>query len=74
MARPAEAAPFAYVANSGSDIVSVIDTANNTVVATVTVGNGSYGLAITPDVPLCRIATLPTWRWPRSRWEMSPSG
>jgi YVTN family beta-propeller protein len=49
MARPAEAAPFAYVANSGSDIVSAIDTASNTVVATVTVGNGPYGVAVTPD-------------------------
>ena len=31
-ARPAEAHPFAYVTNSGSDTVSVIATASNTVV------------------------------------------
>ena len=34
-ACPAEAAPFLYVANSGDGTVSVIDTATNTVVATV---------------------------------------
>jgi YVTN family beta-propeller protein len=37
--RPAEAAPFAYVANSSSNTVSVIDTASNTVVATIPVGS-----------------------------------
>jgi YVTN family beta-propeller protein len=39
MAPPAEAAPFAYVANGGDNTVSVIDTATNTVVATIPVGN-----------------------------------
>ncbi|WP_439679729.1 IPT/TIG domain-containing protein [Embleya sp. MST-111070] len=34
-----------YVANSGSDTVSVIDAANNTTTATVPVGRGPYGLA-----------------------------
>jgi YVTN family beta-propeller protein len=47
VARPAEAAPFAYVPN-GND-VSVIDTATNTVVATVPVGNNPFGPAVTPD-------------------------
>lgn len=36
----AQAAPFAYITNSDSNNVSVIDTAANTVVATVAVGNG----------------------------------
>ena len=35
----AEAKPFAYVPNSRSGTVSVIDTATNTVVATVPVGS-----------------------------------
>ena len=47
-ARPAEAAPFAYVANLVGT-VSVIDTATNTVVATVTVGVGPVAVAVTPD-------------------------
>lgn len=49
--RPAEAAPFAYVANSGSNTVSVIDTATNPpmVVTTVPVGIAPIALAITPD-------------------------
>ena len=38
MASPAEGAPFAYVTNHDSRTVSVIDTATNTVVATVPVG------------------------------------
>src|ERR1700719_4066893 len=46
---PALAQPFAYVTNNVLGTVSVIDTANNTVVATVTVGMGPTGVAITPD-------------------------
>ena len=38
-----------YVANIASNTVSVIDTATNTVVATVPVEIGSRGVAITPD-------------------------
>ena len=49
-ARPAAAAPFAYVANgSNPGTVSVIDTATNTVVATVAVGSNPIGVAVTPD-------------------------
>jgi len=40
-----QAAPFAYIANSGSNSVSVIDTATNTVVATVGVGSAPIGVA-----------------------------
>src|SRR5262249_6044593 len=46
---PAEAKPFAYVTNFTSNTVSVIDTATNTVVATVPVGNSPREVAITPD-------------------------
>jgi YVTN family beta-propeller protein len=52
-ARPAEAKPFAYVATPGNGLgfngVLVIDTATNMVVATVKVGNGPRGIAVTPD-------------------------
>ena len=40
---------FAYVANFNSGDVSVIETASNTVVATVPVGGWPVGVAITPD-------------------------
>src|SRR5215470_5486086 len=49
VSTPAEAKPFAYVTNRMSDTVSVIDTATNTVVATVPVGRFPFGVAITPD-------------------------
>jgi len=49
MARPAAAAPFAYVTNAFSNNVSVIDTASNTVTATVTVGFLPRDVAVTPD-------------------------
>ena len=38
-----------YVANTNSNTVSVINTATNNVVATVSVGNGPVSVAITPD-------------------------
>ena len=49
IARPAAAAPFAYVTNSYDSTVSVIDTATNAVVATVPVGLNPEYLAVTPD-------------------------
>ncbi len=49
MASAAGAAPYAYVANNGSDSVSVIDTANDTVVSTVPVGSFPLGVAVSPD-------------------------
>lgn len=47
-AAPASAATVirAYVTNFSSDTVSVIDTASNTVVATIGVGNGPIGVAV----------------------------
>ena len=41
--------PLAYVTNQVDDIVSVIDTASNTVVATIPVGDNPNGVAFTPD-------------------------
>jgi YVTN family beta-propeller protein len=40
---------FAYVANTGSDNVSVIRTSDNTVVATIAVGDEPHAIAITPS-------------------------
>jgi YVTN family beta-propeller protein len=49
MVSIAGAAPFAYVTNSGSESVSVIDTANNTITATVNVGSEPWEVAGTSD-------------------------
>ena len=38
-----------YVANNGVNTVSIIDTATNTVIDTITVGNGLVGIAYDPD-------------------------
>lgn len=38
----------AYIANSASDNVSVIDISSNTVIATVPVGQSPYGVAVNP--------------------------
>jgi YVTN family beta-propeller protein len=46
---PVEAASFAYVTNLDSDTVTVIDTATNTVVATIPVGPRPAEVAITPN-------------------------
>ena len=48
-ARPTEAGPFAYVATNEAGIVSVIDTANNQVVATVQLAGCPTAIAVTPD-------------------------
>jgi YVTN family beta-propeller protein len=39
----------AYVTNDGAGSVSVIDTATNTVTATIAVGNGPFGVVFSPD-------------------------
>lgn len=41
--------PFAYVANSFDDTVSVINTADNTVIGLIPVGDNPAGVAITPN-------------------------
>jgi YVTN family beta-propeller protein len=43
------AAPFAYITNSGDNTVSVLDTATNTVTATVPVGTNPQAVAVSPD-------------------------
>ena len=48
-ALPVAAATFAYIPNSNDDTVSVIDTASNTVVATVPVGGRPMAVAVLPD-------------------------
>jgi len=40
---------YAYITNAGSNTVSVIDTATNTIRATVSVGSNPNGVAVTPD-------------------------
>src|SRR6267378_1992179 len=48
LAVPAGAAPFAYITNLGSNNVSVIDTASNSVTATIPVCCGPSGVAVNP--------------------------
>ncbi len=43
------AAPFGYITNERDSTVSVLDTATNTVTATVPVGTGPIGVAVSPD-------------------------
>ena len=49
LATPALAAPIAYVPNSFSNDVSVIDAATNTVVSTVAVDSRPFGVAVGID-------------------------
>ena len=44
-----DARPFAYVANTQARTVSVIDLANDSVIATISTGGGAQDVAITPD-------------------------
>ena len=53
-AQPAP--PRAYVANSVSNTVSVIDRATNAVVTTITVGRNPQNVAVTPDGTLAYVA------------------
>ena len=46
------AGTYAYVANYGSNSVSVINTSTNTVSTTVTVGSSPAGIAIAPTNPI----------------------
>src|SRR4029079_3355089 len=47
-----------YVTNSGNNTVSVIDTATNTVVATIPVGTSPDGIAVTPNGAFAYVANL----------------
>jgi YVTN family beta-propeller protein len=53
-----QAAPFAYITNGVSETVSVIDTAGNTIVATVPVGSGPIGVAVNPGGTRVYVANL----------------
>jgi YVTN family beta-propeller protein len=61
------AAPFAYISNGNDNTVSVIDTASNSVVATVGVGDNpiAFGLFIGPGLGAgggtVSIPRLPEW-------------
>ncbi len=52
------ASPYAYVTNSVSDDVSIIDTATNDVVKTVSVGDFPFGVGISPDRTKVYIANV----------------
>src|SRR3979411_1346148 len=56
----AHATPFAYITNNGSNNVSVIDTASNTVTATVAVGPNPTGVAVHPAGPRAYVANQST--------------
>jgi len=49
---------LAYVTNAGSNNVSVIQTSDNTVVATVAVGSTPNGVAVTPDGTVAYVANV----------------
>jgi YVTN family beta-propeller protein len=49
MAVPAQAQPFAYVTNSSSSSVSVVNTATNSVTATIGVGSRPIGVTFSPN-------------------------
>ncbi len=57
-AAGASAAPFAYITNQGDMTVSVIDTATNTVTATVIVESSPTGVAVSPDGSRVYVANL----------------
>ncbi len=45
----ADAGTYAYITNGGSNTVSVINTATDTITAVVSVGSTPYGVAVSPD-------------------------
>ena len=57
-ATAAQAQSVAYITNSGSNKVSVIDTATQTVIATVAVVDGPGGVAVKPDGAFVYVANL----------------
>ncbi|RFC32156.1 MAG: 40-residue YVTN family beta-propeller repeat-containing protein [Candidatus Nitrotoga sp. MKT] len=48
--------PYAYITNYGSNNVSVIDTANDAVLAIIAVGYGPYGVTVSPDATRVYVA------------------
>jgi YVTN family beta-propeller protein len=57
-ARPAEAAPFAYVTNKRDNTVSIIDTVTNTVAATVAMAIDPEGVAVSRDGKFVYVANV----------------
>lgn len=55
-ATPVSNGGFAYIPNSNSKNVSVIDIASNTVVATIPVGSDPIGVSVSPDGKMVYIA------------------
>ena len=53
---PITSGPYAYITNYGSNNVSVIDTANDTVLASIAVGYGPYGVTVSPDATRVYVA------------------
>lgn len=49
MGDTAAAAPFAYITSSTTNVVTVIDTANNTIVGTISMGHPQRGVAVSSD-------------------------
>ena len=62
------AEPFFYVTNNGNDTVSVIDTATNSITATVPVGARPSGVAITPDGSFAYVVSSPFFRERTFTW------
>ncbi len=56
IATVAHAQPFAYITNAGSNTISVIDTATNTVTATIPVGTNPRGVAVNPTGTMVYVA------------------
>ena len=46
---PVLASGFAYISNAADNSLSIINTNSNTVVSTVVVGTGPFGVAVVPD-------------------------
>ncbi len=57
-AAPTRAQPYAYVANLGSDTISVVDTATQTAVTIIPVGDDPDGVAATPDGALVYVTNF----------------
>ncbi len=56
LANISSAAPFAYISNNDSQNISVIDTATDTVIATVNVGSCPVGVAVNPMETMVYVA------------------
>lgn len=52
-----------YVANHGSNTVSVIDGDTNSVIATVPIGDGPHGISINPNTNRIYVANHGSWPW-----------